>query len=187
MSETLQWKETELLAEVERRSGTPVSACFQCHKCSTGCPISPEMDFLSSQVIRLIHLGEEEELLGSRAIWLCASCDTCSSRCPMDIDFAAVTDALRVLAVKRSGIKTKDTPALFNRAFLSSIKRFGRAYDMGMVASYKFRSRNFMADTEKFPKMLLKRKLAILPSLGGNRKAVKRIFNKTLKNKGPKE
>ena len=102
MASTLQWKNTALLAEVERRSGTPVSTCFQCHKCSTGCPIGPEMDFMSSQVMRLIHLGEEEELLQSRAIWLCASCEACTTRCPMDIDIAGeifqlhcLTDGLR--------------------------------------------------------------------------------------------
>ena len=43
----------------QRRSGTPVSACFQCHKCTTGCPVGPEMDLLPSQVMRLVHLGAE--------------------------------------------------------------------------------------------------------------------------------
>ena len=70
MADTLQWENTTLLGEVERRSGAPVSACFQCHKCSTGCPIGPDMDFLSSQVMRLVHLGQEETVLTSRAIWL---------------------------------------------------------------------------------------------------------------------
>ena len=46
MAEMLQWNEGGLCGEVEHRSGTAVSACFQCHKCSTGCPIGPDMDFL---------------------------------------------------------------------------------------------------------------------------------------------
>ena len=87
--------------EVESRSGTPVSVCFQCHKCSTGCPIGPEMDLLPSQVMRLVHLGLDDEVLASRAIWLCASCEACTTRCPMEIDIAAVMDALRILAVER--------------------------------------------------------------------------------------
>jgi heterodisulfide reductase subunit C len=101
MTETLQWKGAAFLDAVERRAGTPVSACFQCHKCSTGCPVGPEMDLLSSQIMRLIHLGAEEELLQSRAIWLCASCEACSTRCPMEIEIAAVMDTLRMMAVEQ--------------------------------------------------------------------------------------
>ena len=63
MANTLTWQNTTFLDEVQRRSGTPVGACFQCHKCSTGCPIAPEMDLLSSQVMRMIHYGRERELL----------------------------------------------------------------------------------------------------------------------------
>ena len=83
------------------RSGTPLRTCFQCHKCSTGCPIGPEMDLLPSQVMRLVQLGAEAEVLESRGIWLCASCEACTTRCPMGIDVAAVMDALRMLAVER--------------------------------------------------------------------------------------
>ena len=79
-TEKMEWKGGALLAEVERRSGAQVSACYQCHKCSTGCPIAPEMDYLSSQIMRLIHLGAEDEILRSNAIWLCASCETCTTR-----------------------------------------------------------------------------------------------------------
>ena len=59
------------------------------------------MDLLPSQVMRLVHLGAEDEVLESQAIWLCASCEACTTRCPMDIDIAAVMDALRILAVER--------------------------------------------------------------------------------------
>ena len=72
-SPDVEWAGSSLLREVERRSGTPVSACFQCHKCSSGCPISPDMDLLSSQIMRLIHLGGKDEILESEAIWACAS------------------------------------------------------------------------------------------------------------------
>src|SRR5512135_3349627 len=82
MSDVLQWHPATLVEEVQQRSGTSPGACFQCHKCSTGCPIGPDMDFLPSQVMRLVHLGLEGEVLGSRAIWLCASCEACTTRCP---------------------------------------------------------------------------------------------------------
>ena len=101
MPDTLEWQNGTFLKEVERRSGTPVSACFQCHKCSTGCPMATDMDVLSSQVMRMIHLGQESQVLESQAIWLCASCEACTTRCPMQIDIAAVMDSLRMMAVER--------------------------------------------------------------------------------------
>ena len=67
----------------------------------SGCPIGPEMDLLPSQIMRLAHLGLEGEVLESESIWLCASCEACTTRCPMEIDIAAVMDALRILAVER--------------------------------------------------------------------------------------
>ena len=175
-----------IIDAVEEISGVDLSVCYQCRKCSSGCPVGGLAESGPSEIIRRLHFRAGEELLDSELIWMCASCETCSTRCPMGVDFAAVMDALRFLALKRFGAKPKGNAALFNRAFLKSIKRFGRIYDLGMVASYKFSARNCMADTEKFPKMLMKRKLALLPSLGGSRKAVKRIFNKTLQNKGDK-
>src|ERR1700686_2973127 len=83
MADTLEWQTSTFMTELERRSGTPVSACFQCHKCSTGCPIGPEMDLLSSQVMRMLRLGQERAVLESEGIWLCASCAACTTRCPM--------------------------------------------------------------------------------------------------------
>ena len=42
----------------ERLAGlTSVSACYQCKKCSAGCPLTFAMDFYPDQVIRLALLG----------------------------------------------------------------------------------------------------------------------------------
>ncbi len=45
----IEWSGDSFMRTVEQRSGASVSACLQCHKCSTGCPVGPEADFLSSQ------------------------------------------------------------------------------------------------------------------------------------------
>ena len=148
---------------VAQRSGTAVSACFQCHKCTTGCPIGPEMDFLPSQIMRLVHLGAEDEVLRSQAIWLCASCEACSARCPMDIDIAGVMDALRILAVERSVPGAAGRPRQFNRSFLGSVRRNGRVFELGMMAAYKLRTGDLFSDVTKVPQMLAKGKLSFLP------------------------
>lgn len=177
MANTLAWNNTALVEEVERRSGTPVSTCYQCHKCSTGCPVGPEMDFLSSQVIRLVQLGEEEEVLASRAIWLCASCEACTTRCPMEIDVAAVMDALRIMAVDRKAAGGARGEK-FNRSFLRSVRRHGRVFELGMLTAYKLQSGDLFSDVGKFPQMLAKGKICLWPHRGGDTKRVQEVFRR---------
>jgi len=178
MTNTLEWKSTALVEEVERRSGTPVRACFQCHKCSAGCPIGPEMDFLSSQIMRLIHVGEEDEVLGSRAIWLCASCEACTTRCPMDIDIAGVMDTLRIMAVERKAAIPDTRGEKFNRSFLSSVRRHGRVFELGMMAAFKLRTGDLFSDVGKLPEMLAKGKIGLWPSRGGDTRRARETFRR---------
>ncbi len=178
MADTLEWNGNAFLREVQERSGAPVSACFQCHKCSTGCPIGPEMDLLSSQLMRLIHLGAEAEVLGSQAIWLCASCEACTTRCPMSIDIAGVMDTLRMMAVDRKIALPDARGEQFNRSFLGSVRRHGRVYELGMMVAYKLRSREFFADAEKAPRMLAKGKLSLLPKRSGSAGEVREAFRR---------
>ena len=178
MASEIEWKDAAFAREVERRSGTPVSACYQCHKCSTGCPIAPEMDLLSSQIMRLTHLGAGEEVLGSKAIWLCASCEACTTRCPMEIDIAGVMDTLRIMAVERKAAEPDARSRSFNRAFLMSARWHGRVYEFGMMALYKLISRDLFSDVDKLPKMLARRKLSLLPHFSRSTKQVRRVFKR---------
>ena len=178
MSEILHWNGSDFVQDVQQRSGTAVSACFQCHKCSTGCPIGPEMDYLPSQVMRLVHLGAEAEVLASRAIWLCASCEACTTRCPMEIDIAGVMDALRIMAIERQVALPDAHGKQFNRSFLGSVRRHGRVYEMGMMAAYKLRTFDLFSDVGKVPQMLLKGKLSLLPKRSGDAKEVREVFRR---------
>ncbi len=128
-----------------------------------------------------------DEILESDILWMCVSCETCSERCPMGIDIAAVMDALRKLALERGASKQKGNVPLFNKAFLKTVQIFGRSYDMAMIAAYKAGSLKFMDDTEKFPTMLKKRKIALLPSFKGDRKTAKRIFQMAKLKKGDRQ
>jgi heterodisulfide reductase subunit C2 len=171
---------------VETLSGVDLSACYQCKKCSSGCPVAGITKSRPSEIIRHLQLGAGNELLASDLIWTCVSCETCSARCPMNINVAAVIDALRHLALERGAAKPEGNVPLFNRAFLKTVETFGRTYEIGMIAAYKLGSGKLMNDTEKFPAMLVKGKIALLPPLGGDRKTVRRIFRKSKQNKGAK-
>lgn len=89
------------VGKVEELSGQKLLACYQCGKCSAGCPAVGEMDILPNQVIRYAQLGLEEELLSSRSIWVCATCLTCNSRCPKGINIAEVFEALRQVLLRK--------------------------------------------------------------------------------------
>jgi len=136
------------------------------------------MDYMSSQVMRLIILGEEDELLKSKAIWLCASCEACSTRCPMDIDIAGVMDALRMMAVERKVVRPDARSKEFNNAFLTSVKWHGRVFEAGMMALYKLRSKDLFSDMDKVPKMLSKRKLALLPHFSKVAGEIRKVFKR---------
>ncbi len=168
---------------VREITGVDLSVCYQCRKCTSGCPVSGMAKCPPSEMMRRLHLDMGDELLDSDILWMCVSCETCSTRCPMGIDVAAVMDALRKIAMERGAAKGEGNVPLFNQAFLKTVEVFGRTYDLAMIAAYKLGSRKLMADTEKFPTMLAKRKIALLPPTGADRKTVRRIFKKTKENK----
>src|SRR5208282_717492 len=80
-----------------------VADCYQCGKCTAGCPVAMHMDVAPNQVVRLVQLGEWEKALQSRAIWECVGCQTCSTRCPKEVDCAGVMDALREAWLRLTG------------------------------------------------------------------------------------
>jgi heterodisulfide reductase subunit C len=96
--------------QVEEISGQDLLDCNQCGKCSAGCPVVAAMDILPSQAIRMAQLGMEE-VLQSKTIWICASCLTCSTRCPKGVDLPRLMEALRQIAL-RQGVAKLDLSAL---------------------------------------------------------------------------
>ncbi|HEY3323227.1 MAG TPA: 4Fe-4S dicluster domain-containing protein [Planctomycetota bacterium] len=172
----MQPKGANFVQTVSTTSGANLKVCLQCRKCSSGCPVAARADITAHQVVRLVQLGQEDEVLSSRMIWECTSCQTCITRCPQKVDIPAMMDGLRRLA-KAAGKTTKETkvPA-FNEIFLSNVQSRGRMYEMGLMASFKLRTGDLFADVDKFPMMLKKGKLPLLPSKkvrgGSDRKAM---------------
>jgi heterodisulfide reductase subunit B len=138
--------------------------CYQCVKCSSGCPLVEHMDLMPNQVMRALQLGDES-VLESKTIWVCASCQTCTTRCPQGIDIAAIMDELRIES-KRRGIE----PALpdvdkFGRLFLTDIRVLGRLYEVGLMGGLNVITGNLFKDMDLAVEMLKRRKLSVLPSL----------------------
>ncbi|MDD3846958.1 MAG: 4Fe-4S dicluster domain-containing protein [Syntrophorhabdaceae bacterium] len=173
-----------LLETVQERADVNLSACYQCRKCSIGCPVAGEVESPPAEIIRRLQLGAGDELLQTGLIWTCLSCETCYARCPNQINFAAVIDALKSIAVEKGVARPKGDAPLFNRSFLNTVRSYGRAYDLKAIAMYKLGTGNLGQDMDKFPAMLKKGKMAILPPSGADKDKVKAVFEKAAKHKG---
>jgi heterodisulfide reductase subunit B len=138
--------------------GENVYLCYQCVKCTSGCPLAEYMDLNPNQVLRAVQLGDES-VLTSNTIWICAACETCTTRCPQGIDIAAIMDELRMEA-KRRGIK----PAIpevdkFSRLFLTDIRLMGRLHEVGLMAGLNLVTGNLFKDMDLAVEMLKHNKL----------------------------
>src|SRR3989338_5491033 len=95
--------EKEFIKKIEELSGQNLYACYQCGKCTAGCPITEHMDILPHTIIRLLQIGSDKEVLDSKTIWLCSSCMQCAAKCPKGVDLAKIMEALRT-TLRRSGV-----------------------------------------------------------------------------------
>jgi len=157
-----------------------VSRCYQCGKCSAGCPMASEMDLAPSRLLRLLQTGQprhEAAVLGSRAIWLCVGCETCVTRCPNDVDLPRAVDVLREEATAR-GVAHRDARPIraFHAAFLAGIERNGRLHELELIARYKLATGRLFQDVLIAPSMFRKGKIGLLPHRVRNPEAVARIF-----------
>jgi len=166
------------LAEVERLSGALISTCFHCRKCTSGCPISREMDLRPNLLIRLIQLGQRDKVLESETIWVCASCITCSTRCPNDIDLAHVMDTLRRMSIDSGTVSLPHVRA-FHEAFMKAIRTHGRVHELEMISRYKMKTRTFFEDMELGREMLAKGRIRFIPERIPGRKEVRKILDRS--------
>jgi heterodisulfide reductase subunit C len=183
-SATIKGKsDRSFLEEAKKRSGENLSLCYQCLKCTAGCPTAPYMDIRPNNLIRMIQMGMKEAVLGSSAIWLCVSCETCGTRCPNDIDIGVLMDALREMSIEE-GIHPKEKNIhLLHEAFIQSIKRGGRVHEATMLIDYKLRSRDFFTDLVPGMQLFLKGKIPLFPQFIKGRQEIKKIFEKCTKGK----
>ncbi len=145
--------------EIQACSGQNVNLCFQCSKCSSGCPLGERMDFKPAQLMHHIRLGHRDIVLNSQTIWLCLGCETCAARCPQGVEPAAVMCAARILA-NREGIKPKlPLVAAFYASFVENMTLYGRISDLMLVAALRLRGQSLFGDMPLAVKLLERGKL----------------------------
>ena len=162
---------------VEQRSGKQLQQCYQCFKCSAGCPVAFAMDWAPNQIIRMIQLGLRDKVLSSTTIWICAACEACVTRCPNEVDLPVFMDSLKAMAIEE-GINSEAAHiATFHRVFLSCVREYGRLHEISLLAAYKVLSLNmFKEDMVLGALMFAKGKLRILPTRIENIDEIEQIF-----------
>lgn len=146
--------------------GEAIRSCIQCGVCTGSCPTASKWDYPPRQVIAMVRAGLRDELLSSNSMWFCASCYTCTVRCPRDIKPTDIMHALEIIAI-RSGLSTKRsrTPVMY-QCFVDSAKGNGRVYELGMMLKLFLKTNPFAA-LKMAPVglgLLLHRRLPLRPS-----------------------
>lgn len=181
------YKEKSLASDIYLNHGVSVSKCYQCGKCSAGCPVNSEMDFPPSMVLRILQTEEselEEKLLHAYSIWMCVSCEMCYGRCPMEIDIPKIMDSLRQKSLEQNKVNKKARKIVkFYKAFLDSVKYTGRVSEVGIIADYKIRTFDIAQDVNLVPKMISRGKLHFIPEFIKDRLVISRIFKKSINKK----
>jgi heterodisulfide reductase subunit C2 len=122
---------SDLVRRLQELSGQDVMACYQCGRCSAGCPAAGFMEHLPNQIIRLVQLGMVRDALDSETIWFCAACQTCTARCPKGVDLPRLMEALRKIALGESGdrvnasdIAARDLAEMPQQAFIAGFRKY---------------------------------------------------------------
>jgi len=86
---------TDLAAFVRQECGENVNLCYQCQRCSSGCPTAAAMNLTPAQMMRAAQLGLEQRLVSDASIWRCLGCDSCTEHCPYGISVRRLVETLR--------------------------------------------------------------------------------------------
>ncbi len=163
----------------DRDLASIIHQCYQCGKCSAGCPVATEMDLLPHQMVRLAVLGDRDKIIESRSIWICLTCHTCGARCPNGIDVPALLDPIRHQVVKDNVATAEQQVPEFHKAFLKTVRMFGRVHELSLIGIYKMKTKSFFEDMKLGWEMFRRGKIHILPDRSRRRGEVKAIFKKS--------
>ena len=176
-----------LIEQIEAEGPFQAGSCFQCRKCTNGCPVTFAMDLFPDEVIRLVILGQRESVLACQTIWVCAACETCTTRCPNDVRIAELMDCLKEMALREGVPSSQPRITTLHETFLNNIKKRGRLYETTLLPAYllksgelleKWNSGTWRYDLNLGRQMLSKGRLSLKPKSINGIKEVRRILSR---------
>jgi len=162
--------------DLETLTGENVMLCYQCKKCTLGCPSAYAMKMKPHELMRAAQLGLAEEIYWSGTIWICLSCETCNTRCPQDINIIRVIDGLREMSKNLDYYNPYPVIPAMHRIFLALVKRFGKVYELGLALMINLRMMTPFKDIDMASPMLLKGKLKPFPHRSHGTKELRRVM-----------
>ena len=139
--------------EIAKEAGVNLKDCYQCGKCTAGCPLAESMDLVPREVIRYLQLGAIDVVLEAKTPWICAQCVVCSSRCPQSVDICSVMRAVR-LASKHAGKRPLPEADIFDDEFIANVRAHGVSNEQYLAAAYNVKSGHFAQDMGNATRML---------------------------------
>ncbi len=169
-----------LSREIQSLTGENVNLCYQCRKCSLGCPAAYEMSLKPHEMMRALQLGLEKEVLQSGTIWICLTCETCNTRCPQDINIVRVIDGLRqrVMSGRVDYYNPHPEIPAMHRLFLNLVGRYGRIYELGLAFIMNLKMVDPFKDIDMAWPMLMKGKLKLRPHKSRGARELRRVISR---------
>lgn len=165
-----------IVSEIERRSGARLSDCNQCGRCTSTCIAAPVFDIPPQRLMRLLQLGEVNKVMVSLTAQLCLDCMTCSLRCPMNIDVAAVIEETKNVA-DEFGLTDAETPMrIFRREFLKNIRRHGRLHEPSLMIWINLKTGRPFNGLSLVGLIMRKKKVHFVPPRIRNLRHLRHIF-----------
>jgi len=170
--------QSTFLSLVESESGQKLTNCYQCQKCTAGCPVVSTADYTVSQLVRMIQMNQEDKVMGCSMVWLCTYCGTCGARCPNDINMGLAMDVIKqhILKDETADIK-EERISNFHTAFMDIIKKKGRVNEISLMR--KFLSTGELLSIENIKlgtSMMWRRKLKLIPEKVKKVKEIRKLF-----------
>ena len=185
---------------VAEEGGEHLKKCFQCSSCTLTCPVADAgLDLNPRNIIRQVLVGMRKEVLESKAIWQCVGCYECTDRCPQNVRFTEIIEALRTIAVRDTKHKDKERRISlskegkmkhsFDKRFKESVWLWGRSWEPEMIGRYLMYGRGFPFGAlvgfkyiSMIVGMMVKFKIEFLPPRNSKaRKEVRGIFKNAKK------
>ena len=187
MSPKILTPDYRFLEQIEAEGPFQTGACFQCRKCTNGCPVAFAMDLYPDEVIRMVILGQRKTVLACQTIWVCAACETCTTRCPNDVRIAELMDCLKEMAFREGVPSSQPRILALHETFLNNIKKWGRVYETTLLPAYllksgelldKWNSGTWRYDLNLGRRMFSKGRLRLMPKSIKGKREVRKILDR---------
>ena len=185
MSQETLIPDHEFIDDLESGGPFQAEACFQCRKCTNGCPVSFAMDLFPDEVIRMVILGQREKVLNCQTIWVCAACETCTTRCPNEVRIAELMDHLKEMAIREDVPCPQPQVLTLHEAFLKNVEKRGRVFESTFLPTYllrsgqlsrKWKDGTWQAEARLGWKLFSKGRMPLLPRKNKGKKEIRQIL-----------